>query len=128
MRATRRAVTTGMLAGMAALALAGCGGEPVGRAGAPRAPEPVLQPVPNAGFDAWVAGFRPRAQAQGISAATFDAAFRGAGYLPGVVERDRNQTEFTRTLQDYLAIAASDERVAMGRDLQGQYGALLAEI
>jgi lytic murein transglycosylase len=40
---------------------------------------------------------------------------RGAGYLPGVIERDRNQTEFKRSLQDYLAIAASDERVSKGR-------------
>jgi membrane-bound lytic murein transglycosylase B len=37
------------------------------------------------------------------------------GFLPGVVRRDRNQTEFTRTLEDYLAIAASEERVRNGR-------------
>ena len=40
---------------------------------------------------------------------------RGAGYLPAVIERDRNQTEFKRSLEDYLAIAASDERIAQGR-------------
>ena len=32
-----------------------------------------------------------------------------------MIERDRNQTEFTRTLEDYLAIAASDERVSKGQ-------------
>ena len=32
-----------------------------------------------------------------------------------MVRRDRNQTEFTRTLEDYLSIAASDERVSKGR-------------
>ncbi|MEM6940104.1 MAG: lytic murein transglycosylase [Pseudomonadota bacterium] len=74
-----------------------------------------LRPSPNAGYDAWVAAFRGRAQGQGISAATLSAGFRGAGYLHGVVRRDRNQTEFTRTLEDYLAIAASDERVTKGR-------------
>ncbi len=74
-----------------------------------------LRPVPNAGYDAWVTNFRSRAAAQGISPSTLNAGFRGAGYLPGVVKRDRNQTEFTRTLEDYLAIAASDERVAKGR-------------
>ena len=42
-----------------------------------------------------------------------------AGFLPGVVERDRNQTEFTRTTEDYLSIAASDERVSLGRQMQG---------
>ena len=74
------------------------------------------------GFDAWVAGFRPRALAQGIAPATFDAAFAQAGFLPGVIERDRNQTEFTRTLEDYLAIAASDERVGKGRAALARHG------
>jgi membrane-bound lytic murein transglycosylase B len=31
------------------------------------------------------------------------------------VTRDRNQTEFKRSLEDYLAIAASDERITKGR-------------
>ena len=63
-----------------------------------------LKPVPNAGYDAWVASFRTRAARQGISEATLNAGFRGAGYLPGVVTRDRNQTEFKRSLEDYLSI------------------------
>ena len=87
-----------------------------------------MTPVPDAGFDAWVAGFRPRALARGITPATFDAAFAQAGFLPGVIERDRNQTEFTRTLEDYLAIAASDERVSKGRAALGRYGGTLAAI
>ncbi|MFA8387689.1 MAG: lytic murein transglycosylase [Pelagibaca sp.] len=74
-----------------------------------------LRPVPNPAYDAWVAAFRERAVAQGITRPTLDAAFRGTGYLPGVVTRDRNQTEFSRSLEDYLAIAASDERVQKGR-------------
>ena len=83
-------------------------------AASPRVPDD-LQPVRNANYDAWVRGFRARAANQGISQSTLDAGFRGAGYLPGVVKRDRNQTEFNRTLEDYLAIAASDERVTKGR-------------
>jgi lytic murein transglycosylase len=51
-----------------------------------------------------------------------------AGFLPDVVERDRNQTEFTRTLEDYLAIAAKPERVTMGQDKLRQYGAVLGRI
>lgn len=74
-----------------------------------------LRPVPNAAYDAWVTSFRGRAATQGISQTTLSAAFRGTGYLPGVVTRDRNQTEFKRSLEDYLAIAASDERVQKGR-------------
>ncbi|WP_299655199.1 lytic murein transglycosylase [uncultured Tateyamaria sp.] len=74
-----------------------------------------LRPTPNPAYDAWVASFRTRAANAGISQSTLNAAFRGTGYLPGVVRRDRNQTEFTRTLEDYLSIAASDERVSKGR-------------
>ena len=74
-----------------------------------------LRPVPNSAYDAWVASFRGRAAAQGISQSTLAEAFQGTGYLPGVVTRDRNQTEFSRTLENYLSIAASDERVQKGR-------------
>lgn len=92
------------------------------------APDAPPQPVPDAGWDAWVAGFKPRAVARGISPATVDAAFRGAGFLPQVIEKDRNQTEFTRTLEDYLNIAASDERVSLGRQKYAQYQGVLAAI
>jgi len=115
---------------MAAAALSACAGSAPGVGGGarPDAPDPAMQTVPNAGFDAWVAGFRGRALGQGVSAGTFDAAFAGAGFLPGVIERDRNQTEFTRTLEDYLAIAASEERVSMGRAALRDQAGLLAEI
>ena len=76
---------------------------------------PDLRPAPNAAFDAWVAGFRPRALNRGVAAATFDAAFAIAGFLPGVVTRDRTQIQTRRTLEEYLSISASDERVAKGR-------------
>lgn len=84
--------------GIAALGLTACGDmRGLGGAGAPTAAAPLasdLRPVPNAGYDAWVVGFRARAGGYGISASTLDQGFRGAGYLPGVVKRDRNQTEF----------------------------------
>ncbi|WP_323037638.1 lytic murein transglycosylase [Pararhodobacter sp.] len=80
-----------------------------------------LYPVSNAAYDAWVESFRSRAEAQGISRSTLSTAFRGAGFLPGVVTRDRNQTEFRRTLEDYLSIAASDERVEKGRQAYARH-------
>lgn len=87
-----------------------------------------MRPVPNAGFDAWVAGYRDRAAARGIPAGVIAEAMGSAGYLPEVIEKDRNQTEFTRTLEDYLAIAAKPERVDMGQDKLRQYGGVLAQI
>ncbi|MDF1857283.1 lytic murein transglycosylase [Pseudooceanicola sp.] len=127
---TRRHVLSG---GVAALALTGCGGTPmrVGNGtGRPRLapPEPAFRPIPNPGWDAWVRDFRSRAAARGISAATLNTAFRGAGYLPGVIERDRNQTESNRTLEDYLAIVANDDKVQSGRAARASRRALLGEI
>lgn len=115
MRLTRRTAVLGL----AAAALSAC------MPGAAPAPGATFRPAPNPAFDAWVAGFRARALARGITPATFDAAFRGVGYLPAVVERDRNQTESTRTLEDYLAIAASDERVSKGRAALARHQATL---
>ncbi|APG48969.1 lytic murein transglycosylase [Phaeobacter porticola] len=87
-----------------------------------------LRPVPNSAYDAWVASFRQRAAANGISSSTLSTAFRGAGYLPGVIKRDRNQTEFKRSLEDYLSIAASDERVTKGRAAFARHRSTLATL
>ena len=93
-----------------------------------RAPDPAPRAVPDAGWDAWVAGFRGRAAGRGIAPGTLDAAFRGAGFLPEVIEKDRNQTEFKRSLEDYLAIAASPERVSLGQAKLREHGGVLAAI
>lgn len=124
MKLTRRFV----MLGLATSGLSACVGGGGGGGLASAASDPALRPQPNPGWDMWVQGFRPRAMASGISDTTFDTAFRGAGFLPGVIDRDRNQTEFTRTLEDYLAIAASDQRIAMGRQALGQYGSALSAI
>ena len=119
-----------IVVGSAAL-LAAC--TPAGRSGGGggvgyRAPDPAPRPVPNAGWDAWVDSFKGRAMGRGIRQATIDAGFRGAGFLPEVIEKDRNQTEFKRSLEDYLNIAASDERVSLGRQKFAQYGSTLQAI
>ncbi|GHF40700.1 lytic murein transglycosylase [Seohaeicola zhoushanensis] len=101
---------------------------PVGPMTTVSAPGPSWPTAPNPAFDAWVDGFRARAIAKGISPATVASAFRGVGFLPGVVERDRNQTEFTRTLEDYLAIAASEERITKGRAALARHGGTLSAI
>ncbi|MEM8957411.1 MAG: lytic murein transglycosylase [Pseudomonadota bacterium] len=113
---------------LSAATLAGCAGTGAPTVAGRASPAPGMTPVPNSGYDAWVASYRGRALSRGISSGTFDNAFRGAGYLPGVIERDRQQVEFTRTLEDYLAIAASDERVAKGRTNRRRYDSALARI
>lgn len=116
--------------GLGALALSACSGPArigIGPAGPGALPDD-LRPVPDAGYDAWVAGFRGRAASAGISDATFRAGFRSAGFLPGVITRDRAQPESTRSLEDYLSIAVSDERVAKGRQAFARHRNLLATL
>ncbi len=87
-----------------------------------------MRPVRNPGYDAWVSGFRKRAEAKGYSPALLSQAFAGTGYLPGVVARDRNQVEQRRSLEDYLSIAASEERVRKGRAAFSRHRSTLAAI
>ncbi|SFT16754.1 lytic murein transglycosylase [Sulfitobacter marinus] len=117
--------------GLGALGLAACQGRSSAVTYASRSESTLpadLMPQSNSGYDAWVAGFKARATAQGISAATLRRGFVGTGYLPGVVKRDRNQTEFSRTLEDYLAIAASEERVSKGRAAFARHRGILRQI
>jgi membrane-bound lytic murein transglycosylase B len=79
-------------------------------------------------FRDWLAEFRARAAAAGISETTLAGALDGLEPLPDVVARDRNQAEVNRTLRDYLAIAASDARIAAGRAALAARGDLLARI
>jgi lytic murein transglycosylase len=94
-------------------------------------PDPVAGGVEmgtQAGMDAWLAGFRDRALAAGIPAATFDAALRGVEFDARVVERDRNQNEFSKTIWDYLDTAVSEDRVALGLQALDRHRDLLARI
>ena len=115
-----------IILGLTASALAGC---------ASRVPTDVrttssstYRPVSDPGFDSWVSEFQTRAAGQGISQATLSQAFRGAGFLPDVVKRDRNQAETVRSIEDYLAISASEEKISTGRTMLRRHAAVLAEI
>lgn len=101
---------------LGAVGLAACSGPVPTPARAQTASLPAdLLPTPNAGYDAWVSAFKQRAARQGITPQTLATAFRTAGYLPGVITRDTSQIERRRTLEEYLSIAASDDRVTKGR-------------
>ncbi len=117
------------LAALGTLTVAACGvsAPPVGTAAAQTVASD-LQPIQNAGFSNWVAAFRPRALNAGITAQTFDAAFANAGYVPGVITRDRNQIQTRRTLEEYLSIATSDERLTKGRAALSRHANTLAAI
>jgi membrane-bound lytic murein transglycosylase B len=67
-------------------------------------------------FEAWVTSLRASARAAGIGEPTLRAALDDVHYLPRVVELDRAQPEFTRTVWDYLDSAVTAARVARGQD------------
>ncbi|WP_435874416.1 lytic murein transglycosylase [Roseinatronobacter sp.] len=113
-------------AGAASLSLSACMGGGI-RATTPR-PTQTMRPQPNPDFDAWVNAYAGRARSAGIAPQVVERALSGAGFLPDVIARDRRQTEFTRTLEDYLAIAASDERITAGRAALARHGGTLRAI
>lgn len=88
----------------------------------------VIENGSEAGLRAWITGFRSRALAAGISAATFEQAMAGVHFLPAVIERDRKQDEFTKTIWDYLDKAVSEDRIVAGQQALRAHGALLEQI
>ncbi|MEO8241536.1 MAG: lytic murein transglycosylase [bacterium] len=121
MQMSRRA----MLAGLSASGLVACGSV---RSGGSKPNPTTYAPVQDAGYDRWLADFRPRAAKAGISDQTLNSAFTHSGFLPDVIEKDRNQLEFSLSLEDYLAITCSADRVNAGKAVLRQYGPLLTEI
>lgn len=67
-------------------------------------------------FAHWVGALRSRARAQGIDEATLHSALDNVRYLPQVIEADRAQPEFSRTVWDYLDSAVSSTRIARGQE------------
>lgn len=95
-------------------------------AGLDASPQPVPRPeargetvlqvsTANLGFERWIEGFRARALSKGISPQVFDRAFRGVRYNADVIQKDRNQSEYTKQIWDYLDSAASPTRVSNGQ-------------
>lgn len=92
------------------------------------APIVLAQSASNLGFQRWIDGFRARARANGIRDSVFNAAFQGVRYDPEIIRRDRNQSEFTKQIWEYLDSAASDTRVKNGRAAYRQNRRLLDQI
>jgi len=118
-----------------AVALSGCSsiaGEAAGDGRIAAAPLSVAPPPPRpadlmvvpVSFAEWRSGFRMRALAAGITAATFDDAFRDIAVNDRVLELDDHQPEFTRPIWDYLDGAVSLKRIASG-SVQAQTKAAL---
>ena len=82
----------------------------------------------NTRFQNWIKAFRGRAIAQGIKTSVFDRAFRGVKYDKTVIAKDRNQSEFTKQIWDYLDSAASPVRVKNGQAALRKHKRILGQI
>jgi peptidoglycan lytic transglycosylase B len=82
----------------------------------------------NARFDLWVKSFRKKAVKKGISGAVYDQAMQGVIFDPTVIEKDRNQSEFTKQIWEYLDTATSDARVRNGKKALAENRKLLKKI
>ncbi len=66
-------------------------------------------------FDGWLAGVRREARQQGIKKSTLDRAFAGVRPIPKVIAHLKDQPEFKLTLERYMKIVVTPERIAAGR-------------
>ena len=66
-------------------------------------------------FADWRMELKTEALSEGISEATFDAAFGGIKPNPKVIKLDRHQPEFTQTYFQYIAKRVSQTRIKNGR-------------
>lgn len=88
---------------------------------------PIVR-VKNSGFETWIKAFKSRAQSKGIRAPVLERAFASVSYDANVIKRDRNQSEFTKTIWDYLDSAVSDTRIKNGKAALSKHQEKLSEI
>lgn len=79
-------------------------------------------------FASFLAGLRREAAGRGIGRRTLDAALTGLVPLPEVVAADRRQPERGMSFGEYRRRVVNDARVARGRALLAEHGALLARV
>jgi membrane-bound lytic murein transglycosylase B len=80
------------------------------------------------GFDQWVAAFRARARARGISDATYTRVMSNIKPDTAVFELDRSQPEFKEQIWQYLNRRVSDWRITTGKEKAKEYAPLFARI
>ena len=80
------------------------------------------------GLKRWLRGFKKRAAEAGIDQRVLETALAGIRYNKDIIERDRNQSEFAKTIWDYLKTAVSDTRISNGKAALAQHQKTLSAI
>lgn len=79
-------------------------------------------------FPQWVAAFRPRALARGVTAATYDRVMGAVQPDTRVYALDKAQPEFREQVWQYLNRRVSDWRITIGKERAKEHAALLEKI
>jgi lytic murein transglycosylase len=111
------------------LGLLAAGSAPRPAAAEPKPSTASSPPSEAAAFRSFLDGLWPEASAAGISRATLDAALRDlTAPDPKIVAQAKGQSEFSRSISEYVAGAASPDRVAKGRALSTRWSPVLDDI
>lgn len=84
------------------------------------------QPVES--FDSFIAGFRAKALAAGVSASTYDTAMGGLTPDPRVPDLVTSQPEFTTPMWDYIEGRVTQGRIERGKAAMARHSALFASV
>src|SRR5690349_15333353 len=107
--------------------LAGAGGLMLPFSAGARTSKPA-KPAKKLSFDEWVAAFRAKAQARGISEATYTRVMRGLKPDRTGLQAIGNQPEFHEELWQYLNRRVSEWRIIAGRQQAKEKASLFARI
>jgi len=93
-------------------------------------PMPALAECGNdgTGFNAWLAGFKARASAEGIAAAAISSGLAGVTYDPTVVRLDRSQRSFKLSFEEFYARRVGGALIRRGQALMRTHRATLERI
>lgn len=79
-------------------------------------------------WDTMLNDIRTKATAQNISKSVIEETLKNPVFIPGIVKSDKNQSEFTLTLEQYLDRTVSTDRISQGRKKKSEYPTLLHRV
>lgn len=79
-------------------------------------------------WDNMLNDIRAKATSQNISKSVIDETLKNPMFIPSIVKSDRNQSEFTLTLEQYLDRTVSSDRIEKGLNKRTEYPTMLHRI
>jgi lytic murein transglycosylase len=80
------------------------------------------------GFDRWIAAYKSRARAQGVSAGTIERGLAGVDYDRRVISLDRGQRSFKLSFEQFYARRVSGSMIKRGKGIIAQRKGLFDQI